>query len=99
MSGRQLSQRARKDLAEIWRYSDRQWGPERADRYIAAIHSACAKLAAKPSLGRRLPEAPKSIHQYRCGSHVIVHRMRGEQVYVVRILHESMDYLRQLSGK
>jgi len=25
--------------------------------------------------------------------------MRGEQVYVVRILHESMDYLRQLSGK
>jgi toxin ParE1/3/4 len=67
MNGWQLSQRARSDLAEIWRYSNRQWGPEQADRYIAAIHEACAKLAANPSLGRPIPDVPKEIRQYDAG--------------------------------
>jgi toxin ParE1/3/4 len=99
MSGWQLSRRAWRDPAEIWRYSNRQWGPEQADRYIAAIHDACARLAAKPSLGRPLPKVPKEIRQYRCQSHVIVHRKRGEQIYVARILHESMAHERHLGGK
>jgi toxin ParE1/3/4 len=96
MSSWKLSRRARGDLAEIWRYSNLHWGAEKADQYIAAIHAACGKLAAKSSLGRPLPEAPKEIRQYRCGSHVIVHRKRGEQIYVVRILHESMDHKQHL---
>ncbi len=96
MSSWKLSRRARGDLAEIWRYSSLRWGPEKADQYIAAIHAACARLAARPSLGRPLPDAPEEILQYRSGSHVIVHRVRGEQIYVVRVLHESMDHQQHL---
>jgi toxin ParE1/3/4 len=99
MSGWKLSRRARKDLAEVWQYSNRQWGPEQADRYIAGLQEACGKLAANPSLGRPIPEVPKEIRQYRYGSHVIVHQMDGEQVYVARILHEGMDHLRHLRKK
>jgi toxin ParE1/3/4 len=96
MSGWKLSRRARKDLAEVWYYSNRQWGPEQADRHIAGLQEACGKLAANPSLGRPLPEVPKEVRQYLYGSHVIVYQMDGEQVYVARILHEAMDHLRHL---
>ena len=99
MSGWKLSRQARKDLAELWQYSNRQWGPEQADRYIAGLQEACRKLADNPSLGRPIPEVPKEICQYRYGSHVIVHQMDGEQVHVARILHEAMDHLRHLRKK
>ncbi|HEY7549288.1 MAG TPA: type II toxin-antitoxin system RelE/ParE family toxin [Hyphomicrobiaceae bacterium] len=96
MSNYKLSRRARGDLAEIWRYSNLHWGSKRADRYIDAIRAACGKLAAKPSLGRPLPDAPSDFRQCRCGSHVIVHRQRGEQIYIVRVLHESMNHKEHL---
>jgi toxin ParE1/3/4 len=99
MRGWKLSRRARKDLAEIWRYSNRRWGTEQADQYIAGLQEACGKLADNPSLGRPIPHVEGEIRQYRYGSHVIVDQIDGEQVYVVRVLHEAMDYLRQLREK
>jgi toxin ParE1/3/4 len=96
MSGWQLSRRARSDLAEIWRYSNLHWGQEQADRYVYEIYRACGRLAANPSLGRKIPKVQKEIRKYHSGSHVIVHRKRGKQIYVVRILHESMAHERHL---
>ena len=39
--------RARRDLAEIWRYSYSQWGLQQADRYVAKLYEAFSKLVAK----------------------------------------------------
>jgi toxin ParE1/3/4 len=103
MNGWQLSRRARSDLAEIWRYSYAHWGLDQADRYVGEIYKAFGKLAANPSLGRRFarkPKAtgqrPKEIRKYRCGAHLIFHRRQRKQVYIVRILHESMHHDRHL---
>ncbi len=96
MTGWRLSKRACGDLAGIWRYTYTQWGLEQADRYTGEIYKAFGKLAAKPSLGRPVAKMPKEIRKYRCGSHLIFHRRRREEVYIVRILHESMDHKRHL---
>jgi toxin ParE1/3/4 len=96
MSGWKLSQRARGDLGEIWRYSYARWGLEQADRYVSEIYKAFGKLAAKPSLGRPVARMPKEIRKYRCGSHLVFHRKRRKEVYIVRVLHESMDHKRHL---
>jgi toxin ParE1/3/4 len=98
MSGWRLSQRAGSDLAEIWRYSYARWGLEQADRYVGEVYKAFGRLAANPSLGRALPaNMPKGMRKYRCGSHVIYHRRRRKEVYIVRILHESMDHKAHLN--
>lgn len=96
MSGWQLSQRAGRDLAEIWRYSYARWGMDQADRYVGEIYKAFGKLAAKPALGRQVAGKPKEIRRYRCGAHLIFHRTRRKQLFIVRILHESMDHKRHL---
>lgn len=96
MSGWRLSRRARSDLAEIWRYTHSHWGLEQADQYVAVIHEAFGKLAANPSLGRAVPDVPKETRKYRSGSHLIFFRKGKKQVYIVRILHRSMDHIRHL---
>jgi toxin ParE1/3/4 len=103
MSGWQLSQRARSDLAEIWRFSYSRWGLEQADRYVSEIYRAFAKLAADPSLGRPFTrkrkaagKRRKATRKYRCGSHLIFHRRQRDRIHIVRILHESMEHERHL---
>jgi toxin ParE1/3/4 len=96
MSGWQLSRRARADLAEIWRYTFSRWGRDQADQYVKAIYEAFGKLLAKPSLGRPFPDAAKHIRKYRVGSHVIFYRKTRARMYIVRVLHQSMDYVRHL---
>jgi toxin ParE1/3/4 len=97
MSNWRISQRARRDLAEIWRYSYSQWGLQQADRYVARLYEAFSKLVANPSLGRAVPAARKATSKYRCGSHLIFHRWPRKQLHIIRILHESMDHKQQLS--
>ena len=92
MSNWRISRRARSDLAEIWRYTHSQWGLEQADRYLAGLYEAFQKLVANPSLGRPVPQVPKATFKYRCGSHLIFHRRHRKTLYIVRILHESMDH-------
>jgi toxin ParE1/3/4 len=96
MSDFRLSRRARADLAEIWRYTFSRWGRDQADEYVRAIHEVFARLMAKPSLGRPFPDAPKDVRGFRVGSHVVFFRKTRTHFYVVRILHQSVDYVRHL---
>ena len=47
-----LSPAAQRDLADIWRYTNKQWGKEQANRYTLGIGAICAKLAEARSRGR-----------------------------------------------
>ena len=96
MSSWHLSRRARADLAEIWRYTHSRWGREQADKYVTTIHQTFGKLMANPSLGRPFPDAPKETRRYRIGSHVIFYRKSRKRLYIVRVLHQSMNHVRHL---
>ena len=47
-------------------------------------------------LGHWRADIPKTHKAYSAGEHIIVYRVEGQTVYVVAILHSSMDFLRQL---
>jgi toxin ParE1/3/4 len=96
MSGYRVLPRARADLADIWTYTRSRWSEEQADRYAASIHQAMARLAENPSLGRQVRGIPEEYRAYRSGSHMIFYRTVEEEPHVVRILHQSMDFLRHL---
>ena len=91
-----ISPKARRDLIDIGRYTEKQWGNTQRKKYLAQLKERFEKLAQLPSLGRRrdeLPEAPLGYHE---GRHVIFYRPLADDIEIVRVLHDSMDFGRHL---
>ncbi len=85
-----LSVRARADLLEIARFTERTWGAAQAIRYIADLEACCAMLAANPQAGRLYDREHASRRRMERGSHVIFYREDGAGIFVHRFLHKSM---------
>lgn len=47
-------------------------------------------------LGHWRADIPKTYKAYSAGEHIIIYRVEGQTVYVIAILHGSMDFLHQL---
>jgi len=47
-----LTKRAVSDLMEIGRYTERHWGTEQRDKYLAQIDACFHQVAAHPHLGQ-----------------------------------------------
>jgi toxin ParE1/3/4 len=91
-----LSPRAQRDLEAIWEYSAASWGADRAEAYLRQIQATCELLADDPRLGRACDEIRPGYRKIPAGSHVLFYREAGGAVELVRILHHSMDFERQL---
>ena len=92
-----LSPEARVDLVGIWRYSAARWSDAQADRYLRLIDDVFAATARRPSLGRSCDELRLGYFRIKAESHVVFFRkMKDRNIYVVRVLHESMDFDQQL---
>ena len=91
-----LSPLAEADIDEIWDYSEERWGRLQADRYVRDLDATYAGIAEGrvPSLSAE--DIRSGYRKAACGSHVIYFRSVGEDVEVVRILHQSMDVGRHL---
>jgi len=96
MPSYELSPLARSDLVDIWSYSDGRWGQSQADRYICLIDSVFVKAARRPSLGRACDEIRQGIYRIAAGSHIVLYRKTDSGIFVVRVLHQNMDFERHL---
>lgn len=88
-----LSRRAEADLVGIGEYTLRTWGGQQASDYLNALEWACKELLASPQSiacdelypGMRRLQAPGS-------RHILFFLVEGGEAFVVRILHERMDF-------
>ena len=87
----QLSPQAEQDFVDILRYTGETWGEAQLVAYRDKINEALKALSSNPQLGRRSSELPQCHRAYLVGSHLIVFRMHGETVAVLRILHQRMS--------
>ena len=55
---------ARSDLKEIWNYSYKEWGEEKADLYLRGIDKACKQISLNPSIGRLLYGINTNVRTY-----------------------------------
>lgn len=90
MKGLALSPAAMTDLEDIWDYSTTHWGLDQADRYTDEIRDACHALADGSKHGSIVNLRPGYL---KCiaGSHVIYFLDQGDQLDVIRILHQRQD--------
>ena len=97
-----LSQKAQRDYANISEWTEETFGARQADLYAALIDAALDRLEADPfaapsrNRDEELGGGYWTIHISRPGRHIMVYRVEGEHVVIVRILHDSMDIARHL---
>jgi toxin ParE1/3/4 len=90
-SGWVIRPAAQADLAEIWRHGADTWGPEQADRYADAVFALFDLLAEFPEMARERSVFSPPIRIYPSGAHLVVYRLEGQAVEIIRILHAHQN--------
>ena len=92
------SQAAKSDLVDIWLETYRQWGGEQSDRYLDDIDRALKGLIANPQIGSDCSDLLQGARKLITGRHLVFYEVHPDKIFVIRVLHQSMDvprYLRQ----
>ncbi|MGR3177252.1 MAG: type II toxin-antitoxin system RelE/ParE family toxin [Candidatus Anammoxibacter sp.] len=55
-------------------------------------------MATPPFLGHSRPDIPTEYRAYQAGQHIIIFRIKDTTIYVVRVLHGSMDFIDMFSS-
>lgn len=93
-----LTEIARADLASISRYSIRTWGPGQTATYMSALRDAMKGIVRGTVIARARDDLRPGIQMATSGRHRIFFEADASRVLVVRVLHDSMDYLRHLGA-
>jgi toxin ParE1/3/4 len=87
-----VSLHAKADLDRIWQYIREESGSaEIADRQIDAVIERFFLLAAHPRAGRARDDLGPGSRSFPADSYVIVYRVEGEDVLILRVAHSRQD--------
>ncbi|MBO9498868.1 MAG: type II toxin-antitoxin system RelE/ParE family toxin [Novosphingobium sp.] len=86
-----VSNAARSDLLSIDDYGVDRFGEEAADALSAGFERVFARLAGFPRSAPERPEYGKGIRCWMYLGYRVLHRIEGDTVVIVRVLHHSRD--------
>ena len=92
-----MSRSADRDLSEIIGYTVNKWGARKAKSYADQIRQTIYKIAESPSLTTHEDVEGVVYKRRLSGHHLIYAQVIGDDLFVSRILHESMDAARHLN--
>ncbi len=97
--GFHLTTKAKQDLIEIARHSEKNWGEKQRNFYLQQIDQAFHLLAQAPKSGKNCDYILPGYFKFSVGKHLIFYRQTSKnQIQIVRILHSSMDIPNHLSS-
>lgn len=85
-------QEAINDLSEIWEYTLHKWSENQADNYYESIKIGCSEIANGLSSGKAYNSISKHLLGYKIAKHIIFYTQNENEVEVIRILHQMMDF-------
>ena len=91
-----LHPKAENDLEDIYLYTYHEFGVTQADYYIRQLESAFQNLANYPGIARQCGDIWADLMAFTVGSHVVFFKTNQSGITVVRVLHQSMDYVQHL---
>lgn len=95
-----LTNKAVEDLTEIWHYTYYTWSEKQADKYYDLLIYTFDQIAEKPKIGKKYDDIGYAILGLNIGKHIIFyHEATPNNIEIVRILHEQMDYKNRLKEK
>lgn len=91
-----LSKAANNDIAGIYEFGIENFGIIQAKEYLIGMHNLFQTIADSPNIGRDASEFALSLQRFAYKSHIIFYLTSTSGIFVVRALHQSMDYQRYL---
>lgn len=92
------SELAAQDLIDIYLYTAQTWGQKQADLYDTGLEQAATLLVNNPNLGRTCDDIKIGYRRFEHKHHVIFYRQRKADIFIIRILHKSMDICQHISS-
>ncbi len=87
-----LTNRAIKDLSDIWNYTFDNWSERQADRYYKILLEGCHEISKRPNIGKKYDKVINGLLGYKTGHHIIFYNIESNtNILIIRILHEQMD--------
>ena len=86
-----VSERASRDLADIWHYIAYDNEPA-ADRFIALLQQHFQLLGRNPYLGRSRNELRRDYRSFPVGPYVVLYRVLSNGIEVMHVLHGKRDF-------
>ena len=86
-----LTDRAVRDIAEIREYSVEHFGRHVANQFLSTIENTLNLLKLSPSLLLDQPELHSWFKFYRCKKHFLVCDQQAGDIYVLTLIHATMN--------
>lgn len=96
MGNYKLSSKAEVDVSDIYKYSKHKFSINQAKLYVSGLHNTADKLVYFKETWRPCFYIKNGLYKYYFKSHVIFFTLDDESVFIVRILHKSMDFEQHL---
>ena len=92
-----LTSKAKEDLKNIARFTEKTWDKKQRNAYIKQFDNTFKLIAKKPKIGKDCSFIKEGYLKYPQGSHIIFYKEISEdEILIVRILHKQMDIRRNL---
>ena len=84
MARYRLTPKADRDLTQIWRYTNENWGKSQANEYLQLLGSRFLMLLHHPKSGRARDEIRRGYRSLPVENHVIFYRVIDDEEIVIR---------------
>ena len=88
----ELSEEAVSDLVDIQNYTFTNYGENQLQKYETILDKALYGILFFPNSGHSRPDIPVNYQVVQAGEHMIVYRVEETKIYVIRVLHASMNF-------
>lgn len=92
-----LSRAAARDIEIILERSIIDFGFKQTDLYSISLEKCLNLINKNPNMGAGAGDIHPDYRRFRHSSHVIFYRIIDNDVFIIRILHKSMDIDRHIS--
>ena len=82
---------AEADLSAIWLQGAASWGTEQAERYADGMFAVFDLLAGFPEMARERVEFTAPVRIHPSGSHLVIYRLEGQGIEIIRVLHARQN--------
>lgn len=91
-----ISKQVLEDLYKIWEYTVDTWSETQADKYYKLLENAMDEIGTNPQkTGKPYDEIMTGLKGHHAGKHLVFYIIQENgRAFIVRILHEKMDYKR-----
>lgn len=86
-----LSERAERDLIEIYDYTEETFGAYQAEAYHAGLERTFDLLASFPLIGRAVDEIAHGFRRFRFQAHSVFYTEEAGFVLIRAVLHQSRE--------